>query len=78
MKNLQDLIRTVSVPTLVVHGTDDSLIPPEAGRQTAELIPGAKFRLVEGMGHDIPPALGQSLSAIILEHISSNDYFCFF
>ena len=71
MKNLQDLIKTVSVPTLVVHGADDNLIPPDAGRQTAELIPGAKFRLVEGMGHDIPPALGQQLSALILEHIRS-------
>jgi proline iminopeptidase len=71
MKNLQDIIKTVSVPTLVVHGADDSLIPPEAGRQTAELIPGAKFKLVDGMGHDIPTALGQPLSAIIIDHMRS-------
>jgi proline iminopeptidase len=70
-KNLQDLIRTVSVPTLVVHGADDNLIPPDAGRQTAELIPGAKFKLVDGMGHDIPPALGQPLASIIIDHIRS-------
>ena len=71
MKDLQDLIKTVSVPTLVVHGADDNLIPPEAGRQTAELIPGAKFKLVDGMGHDIPPALGKPLSAIVIDHIRS-------
>ena len=73
MKNLQDLIKTVSVPTLVVHGADDTLIPPEAGRQTAELIPGAQFKLVDGMGHDIPPALGQALSAIVIDHIRSTE-----
>jgi proline iminopeptidase len=71
MKDLQDLIKTVSVPTLVVHGADDNLIPPDAGRQTAELIPGARFKLVDGMGHDIPPALGKPLSAIVIDHIRS-------
>lgn len=73
MKNLQDLVKTVSVPTLVVHGADDILIPPEAGRQTAQLIPGAKFKLVDGMGHDIPPALGKALSAMVIDHIRSTE-----
>ena len=71
--NVADLIKSITVPTLVVHGADDSLIPPEYGRLTAELIPGATFKLVEGMGHDIPPALGQPLSAIIIEHIRSTE-----
>ena len=69
--NVADLIKSITVPTLVVHGVDDLLIPPEYGRLTAELIPGATFKLVEGMGHDIPHALGQALSAIIIEHIRS-------
>jgi pimeloyl-ACP methyl ester carboxylesterase len=69
--NVADLIKSITVPTLVVHGAEDLLIPPEYGRLTAELIPGATFKLVEGMGHDIPPALGQPLSAIILEHMRS-------
>ena len=67
--NVADLIKTISAPTLVVHGADDLLIPPEYGRLTAELIPGAAFKVVEGMGHDIPPALGQPLSSIIIDHI---------
>jgi proline iminopeptidase len=71
--NVADLIKSITVPTLVVHGADDLLIPPEYGRLTAELIPGATFKLVEGMGHDIPPALGQPLSAIIIEHIRSTE-----
>lgn len=68
-----ELIKSISVPTLVVHGAGDLLIPSEAGRETAELIPGARFELIEGMGHDIPPALGQPLSAIIIDHINSTE-----
>jgi proline iminopeptidase len=55
----------------VVHGAGDLLVPPEAGHETAQLIAGARFELIEGMGHDIPPALGQPLSAIIIDHIRS-------
>jgi len=67
--NLKSLIQTISVPALVVHGTDDGLIPPEKGRETAALIPGATFKLVEGMGHDTPPGLGKPLADIVLEFI---------
>lgn len=69
--NVNALARTITTPTLVVHGAGDLLVPPEAGRETAQLIPGAKFELIEGMGHDIPPALGQPLSSIIIDHIRS-------
>ncbi len=69
MPNIEDLVKTISVPTLVVHGADDLLIPPQWGKETAKLIPGAKFELVDGMGHDIPPALGEPLAAIVLDHI---------
>ena len=54
-----------------MHGAVDQLVPPEAGRQSAELIPNAKFKLIEGMGHDIPPALGQPLATVIIDHIRS-------
>ena len=68
-----ELIKSISAPTLVVHGADDSLVPPEHGRVTAELIPGATFKLIEGMGHDIPPALGRPLSSVILDHIRATE-----
>ena len=70
-KNPRDRVRTISVPTLVVHGADDLLIPPERGKETADLIPGATFQLVDGMGHDTPPGLGELLANIILTHIRS-------
>jgi pimeloyl-ACP methyl ester carboxylesterase len=69
--NVADMAGTITVPTLVVHGAEDLLVPPDAGRETAHLIPNAKFELIEGMGHDIPPALGNTLSAIIIDYIRS-------
>jgi len=42
----------LDVPTLVVHGENDTLIPSAAGRLTAELIPGAEYLEIEGMSHD--------------------------
>jgi pimeloyl-ACP methyl ester carboxylesterase len=45
----------VTTPTLVMHGDKDTLIDISGGRRTAELIPGAKFVVIEGMGHDYPP-----------------------
>jgi pimeloyl-ACP methyl ester carboxylesterase len=70
-KNTRDRVKTISVPTLVVHGADDLLIPPSWGRETAELIPGATFQLIDGMGHDTPPGLGKPLAEIVLAHIRS-------
>jgi pimeloyl-ACP methyl ester carboxylesterase len=46
----------VTTPTLVMHGTADNLIDVSGGRRTAELIAGARFVALEGMGHDYPPA----------------------
>jgi pimeloyl-ACP methyl ester carboxylesterase len=47
----------LTIPTLVMHGDRDTLIDPSGGRRTAELIPGARFVEIEGMGHDYPAAV---------------------
>lgn len=39
------------IPTLVVHGDQDRLIPPENGRAVARRIPGARFELIPNAGH---------------------------
>ena len=49
-------LRTLTVPTLVIHGTADKLVDPSGGRATASAIPGAKLVEIEGMGHDVPRA----------------------
>ena len=52
-----EALRSLAVPTLVLHGSRDSLIDPSGGRHTAEVIPGARYVEIEGMGHDYPPAV---------------------
>jgi len=47
----------LTMPTLVLHGLDDTLIAPDGGERTAEIIPGAKLVMLEDMGHDLPEAL---------------------
>ena len=47
-------LASVKVPTLVIHGTGDPLVPVEGGKDTAKAIPGAELLLIEGMGHDLP------------------------
>ena len=59
------------MPTLVVSGGNDLLMPPAKGKETADLIPGAKFQLIDGMGHDTPPGLGEPLAEVVLAHIRS-------
>ena len=47
-------LRRLRLPVAVLHGTRDPLIRPSGGRATARAIPGARLRLIEGMGHDLP------------------------
>jgi pimeloyl-ACP methyl ester carboxylesterase len=56
------------VPTLVIHGRDDPLVTPEAGRDVARNIPQARFVLIEGMGHSLAPALTTHLAELILRN----------
>jgi pimeloyl-ACP methyl ester carboxylesterase len=49
-----DRLKQVQVPTLVIHGIDDVLVPVENGRLVAEAVPGARLIELEGMGHDLP------------------------
>jgi len=47
-------LAALRVPTLVLHGADDPLMPVEHARDTATCIPGAELLVIEGMGHDLP------------------------
>jgi pimeloyl-ACP methyl ester carboxylesterase len=60
-----DGLRALDVPTLVIHGLDDTLIEPSGGERTAELVPGAELLLVPDMGHDRPEPLWPALVAAI-------------
>ena len=50
-------LATLDVPTLVIHGRDDTLITPDGGEATAAAIPGAHLLMLADMGHDLPAPL---------------------
>ena len=56
-RNRAKAVRQLRTPTLVIHGTEDPLLPFAAGEETARLIRGAKLIPVEGLGHQLPPSL---------------------
>ncbi len=66
-------LRTVRVPTLVMHGSADKLVDPSGGRRTAELIPDARFVLLEGMGHDYPRAYWDEWVDLVTDHARKAD-----
>lgn len=68
----QQLAR-IKLPTLVVHGKADPLLPLAHGENTARRIAGAKLVVVEGMGHDLAPGVVQQLLAAWLPHLKSHD-----
>ena len=61
-------LRQLTVPTLVIHGSDDPLIHRSGGEATAEAVPGAELLVLPGMGHSLP----QELWAGIAEAVAAN------
>ncbi len=66
--DLRSRLANIRAPTLVLHGSDDPLVSPEAGKDTAAHIKGAELRIVEGMGHDLPPALLGFVAGVIADN----------
>ncbi|MGV0035169.1 MAG: alpha/beta fold hydrolase [Candidatus Azotimanducaceae bacterium WSBS_2022_MAG_OTU7] len=69
--NRISLLESIKVPTLVIHGADDPLLPLAAGKDTAETIPGARLAVIPGMGHDLPEALVPRMIELILQFTGS-------
>ena len=65
------MLRDIAVPTLVLHGEDDPLVPCEGGRDTAACIPGAKLKTIRGWGHDLPLELVDEVADAIAGHAKS-------
>ncbi len=62
-------LRSVSVPTLVLHGADDPLVDVSGARATAGAIPGAELIVFDGMGHNLPRELWAEIARRIGEFV---------
>ena len=68
-----EALGAVRLPFLVLHGDQDRLIDPSGGRRTADAVPGARFELIEGLGHDYPPAYWDTIVALVADHARAAD-----
>ena len=66
--NRDEQLKTITVPSLVIHGSEDWLIDVSGGRRTAELIEHCDYLEIEGMGHDLPmvewPQIVQAVTSL--------------
>jgi pimeloyl-ACP methyl ester carboxylesterase len=66
-------LKTIRVPTLVIHGSKDRMVAKSGGVATAKAIPGARLMIVDGMGHDLPEAAWPQLVPAIADHAHAAD-----
>jgi pimeloyl-ACP methyl ester carboxylesterase len=66
-------LRTIRAPTLVIHGSKDRMVAKSGGVATAKAIPGARLKIIEGMGHDLPEAAWPQLVDAIAAHAHAAD-----
>ena len=61
----------ITVPTLVLHGKADPLVPFACGQDTARRIPGSKLVGIDGMGHDLPPGVVEHILTHLVPHLDA-------
>ena len=66
-----EALRNVKIPTLVIHGDADPLVPVEGGKDTAKSIPEAELLIIKGMGHSMPIEVVPQILQAILRHTAS-------
>lgn len=69
--DLREALGTLPVPTLILHGRHDKVIPLDKAMETAEAIPGATIEVDDTMGHDGPPRLRKSWGERIAAHLQA-------
>lgn len=71
--NRKPKLATIKVPTLVIHGKNDPLVPVEGGIDTAESILGAELLLIDGMGHNFPREVWAQITDAIAKNAAQAD-----
>jgi pimeloyl-ACP methyl ester carboxylesterase len=64
-------LRHLRVPTQIIHGREDPLVPVAAAFDLADKIPDAQLEIIAGMGHDLPPALVPRITERIAQHATA-------
>ena len=62
-------LKTIKVPTLLIHGSDDPLVKVSHSKKLASLIHGSRLVIIKGMGHDFNKNFKNRINSIILPHI---------
>ena len=65
-------LKTIKVPTLVVHGGSDPLVPKQGSEDIARNIPGARLEIIEEMAHDLPPSQVGRMVELISDHAAAS------
>ncbi len=68
----RERLRQLRVPTLVIHGDEDPIIPLDHGIATADAVPDAKLIVMKGVGHELPPGVLAEIHPAILEHLAES------
>lgn len=64
-------LKTITAPTLVIHGRADPLVPFQCSEDIARHIPGSRLEIIDEMGHDLPPSQTGRLVDLIAGHASA-------
>jgi len=64
--------RRIDAPTVVIHGSEDPMVRTRNGRNLARIIDGARFVVVDGMGHDLPQQVWRPMVGVLTENFGTN------
>jgi pimeloyl-ACP methyl ester carboxylesterase len=68
--SLQRYTRRITAPTVVIHGSKDPMVRPRNGRNVARVINGARYVVVDGMGHDLPEPVWRPVVEALTENFA--------
>ena len=66
-------LKKIAVPTLVVHGGADPLVPKEGSEDIARHIPGARLEIIDEMAHDLPPSQVGRMVELVADHATASE-----
>jgi pimeloyl-ACP methyl ester carboxylesterase len=70
--SLMRYTRRITAPTVVLHGSQDPMVRPRNGRNVARAIDGARYVVVDGMGHDLPEPVWRPIVEALAENMASS------